>query len=149
MRKLVVLLGMLMVVFAGGKIASAGPIIIDGTDSNDHGLAIGSNNLNGWKYMQKALENLSDQVYTGTAKVVVNLGASDVVTGTGTGCDYNAWQAIHSAFQLSSLPSSGWTIIDVDGITGTTGITIPRWLNQLSTSNTEDSVRIDRLIALS
>ncbi len=81
---------------------SAGPIIIDGTDANDHGSASGGVNLSGWLYMQRALESLASQC-TGCAKVVRVLG----VTATGT----QARNALDSAFTKSSLPAAGWTIV--------------------------------------
>jgi uncharacterized repeat protein (TIGR01451 family) len=140
MRRLGILVGVLFLLFAGAKVASAGPIIIDGTDSNDHGDFDGTVNIDGWKYMQEALEHLREQVYTGTAKVVVNLGASNVITtGPGNTCDgrtHNAWDAIHSAFDHSALPGLGWTIKDVDGTTISDPNSIPRWLAQLSITNT-------------
>ena len=82
MKRLVVLVGTLFIVFAGAKLALAGPIIIDGADANDHGgvSADGTQNLDGWRYMQEALQHLQDQVYTGTAKVVVDLGTTNVIT---------------------------------------------------------------------
>ncbi len=44
---------------------SAGPVIIDGTDSDDHGSATGGANpanLTGWLYIQKGFENLAPNV---------------------------------------------------------------------------------------
>ena len=82
-------------------------IIIDGTDANDHGSASGGVNLEGWRYMQKALEALAPQVANGK-KVVVDLG-----TKTGT----QARNASTSAFGLSSLPPAGWTIAYINGTT--------------------------------
>ncbi len=108
-----------------GQAAWAGPVIIDGTDSNDHGSASGSVNQDGWLYMQKALENLASQVSGGVAKVVVNLGA------TNGGGSSDAFDAIHSAFSKSSLPGLGWSITDVDNVSG-----INAWLSSLATSNT-------------
>lgn len=96
-------------------------IIIDGTDANDHGSASGGKNVRGWLYMQKALESLASMVSPGTAKVVVDLG-----TSTG-----EARRAIDSAFNLSSLKNTGWTLNHVDGAANITA-----WLTSLSTANT-------------
>ena len=86
------------------SIGIAGPIIIDGTDANDHGSAPGGVNANGWEYMQKALQNIAGQVGNGN-KIVVDLGTTGGQAGT----------AINSAFGLSTLVGSGWTLIHVDG----------------------------------
>lgn len=95
---------MMAVVLWGGS-AWAGPVIIDGTDANDHGSASGGANLTGWLYMQKALENLAPQVGNGN-KTVVALGT--------TGGE--ATTAINSAFNLSSLAGpGGWTLTHIDG----------------------------------
>jgi uncharacterized repeat protein (TIGR01451 family) len=135
MKRFIVLVGTLLFVFAGAKLAFAGPIIIDGTDANDHGgvSSDGLQNVNGWSYMQQALEHLGEQVYTGTYKVVVDLGTTNAITtlASCSGRGHNARQAIDSAFNLSSLPSQGWTLVHVDG-----AVTITQWLNNLSWSNT-------------
>lgn len=99
----------------------AGPVIIDGTDANDHGSVSGGVNQNGWLYMQSALENLAGQVTSTAAKVVVDLG-----TTSGQARD-----AINSAFNLSSLVAAGWSLLHVDGVTD-----IGNWLTALSTTNT-------------
>lgn len=102
--------------------ALAGPVIIDGTDANDHGFATASANTTGWLYMQRALENLAGAVTSSAAKVVVDLG-----TTTST-----ARSAIDSAFTFSSLSGAGgWTLMHVDGAAN-----IATWLGSLSTSNT-------------
>lgn len=87
--------------------AHAGPVIIDGTDANDHGSASGGVNYSGWEYMQRAFENLGASVAGSVAKRVTVLG-----TAAGAGQAYNS---ISSAFGLSSLASSGWTIEYIDG----------------------------------
>ncbi len=71
--------------------------------------------------MQRALENLASQVNPGAAKVIVDLGTSSG----------QARAAIDSAFNLSTLPAAGWTLVHVDGETA-----IKNWLSNLSTSNT-------------
>ena len=47
MKRLVVLVGTLIIVFAGAKLALAGPIIIDGADANDHGICLRSGRTGG------------------------------------------------------------------------------------------------------
>jgi hypothetical protein len=100
-------------------VAYAGPVIIDGTDANDHGFESGGANVNGWEYMQRALENLAGALDPSVSKTVVNLGA-----GSG-----EALSAITSAFNLSNLV--GWTLTTVDGPAA-----ITTWLENLSTGNT-------------
>lgn len=89
--------------------ALAGPFIISGTDSDDHGSASGGVNFTGWKYMQKALENIGGAVTNGNKKVVT-LGTSGSTAGA----------AALSAFSLSSLVGAGWTFGTVDGTTDLT-----------------------------
>ncbi len=129
MRKIAVLIGLFLFVAAGVKVASAGPIIIDGTDSNDHGTVTEAGNIDGWKYMQVALEHLSMQVYTGTARVVVDLGTTP--DPTCTPLNHDARTAINFAFYLSSLPANGWQLVHVDGAAA-----IAQWLQNASTANT-------------
>ncbi len=99
----------------------AGPVIIDGTDANDHGGNNGTANIDGWLYMQKALENLAANVPASNTKVLVDLGTSSST----------ARAAIDAAFSFSSLPAAGWTILHVDG-----DANITAWLNSIAGSNT-------------
>ncbi len=99
---------------------NAGPVIIDGTDGNDHGSVSGGVNQDGWLYMQKALESLSRQVPANVKKTVAALGAVG-----------KAGDAINSAFNLSSLPGNGWSLVHVDG-----EASVNQWLANLSTANT-------------
>ncbi len=112
-------------VVAVGALASpavqAGPVIIDGTDANDHGSASGGANTSGWLYMQRALENLASGVTTSAAKVVSVVGT----TGSQAGA------AIDSAFNLSVLPGLGWSLVHVDGTAA-----IGAFLDTLSTTTT-------------
>lgn len=87
--------------------ALAGPVVIDGTDANDHGSGTSTTNSEGWLYMQRVLENLSPQVGNGN-KTLVDLG-----TTQGT----QARDAIDNAFNLSTLPGSGWSINHINGAT--------------------------------
>ena len=54
--------------FAGA--ASAGPIIIAGTDADDHGSGNATTNFNGWEFMQKAFTRLGGNVTNGMARIV-------------------------------------------------------------------------------
>lgn len=118
MKRMAVLI--LIGVLAGG-LAWAGPIIIDGTDADNHGNVTSGQNSEGWAYMQRALEAIASQIGVGTAKVVVDLGSS---SGP-------ARFAINSAFSLSSLPSQGWILRHIDG-----SVAIDAWLANLTTANT-------------
>ena len=104
----------------GAGIAQAGPVVIDGTDSGDHGSASGSTNLDGWKYMQRVLTNLGGSVDSGVAKVVQ-------VIGTDAGSQSR--DAIASAFAQAGL--AGWTINYVSGAAN-----IATFFGGLSTANT-------------
>lgn len=98
----------------------AGPIIIDGSDSYNHGNVTSGLNTEGWAYMQRSLQAMATQIGPGVAKVVVDLGSS-------VGPSRNA---INSAFSLSTLPSQGWSLRHVDG-----AAQIDTWLGALSTAN--------------
>ena len=129
MKKLIIMIaGTLFAVFGVVKVASAGPIIIDGLDANEHGQAVEGVNEQGWKYMQLVLDGLSQEVYTGTARTVVDLGTTPTSCPT---VGHDARDAINSAFDLSSLPGEGWTLIHVDG-----AASITQWLENLSPQNT-------------
>lgn len=83
--------------------AFAGPVIIDGTDANDHGTVSGGVNVNGWEYMQRALENVGGQL-SGPAAVSKRIA----VLGINPGVSSQARNAINSAFGLSTLAGAGW-----------------------------------------
>ena len=101
MRRMLRSLGLgafaLSLAIAGGSPAFAG-FILAGTDSDDHGFASGGANQDGWLFMQRALENLAPGVTNGN-KVVTILGSSS-----------SALTAAQSAFNLSTLVGSGWTL---------------------------------------
>lgn len=107
----------------GGAAVQAGPVIIDGTDANDHGNAGGGVNNLGWLYMQRALENLA-------ANLNVTGAASKTIVDVGTTAG-QARNAIDSAFALSSLVGAGWTLTHVDG-----SVAIGTFLSTLSTAAT-------------
>jgi len=99
-----VALGMLV----GVPAAWAGPVIIDGTDANSHGQTdfTGTQNEDGWLYMQKVLENLAPQVGNGN-RTIVSLGTDPNTT---------AFDAISSAFNLSNIAST-WNFVNINDVT--------------------------------
>ena len=105
---------------AVGTAAQAGPVIIDGTDSADHGSFSAGANQAGWEYMQRALTNLGSSV-SGTA--------AQVVTVIGTDASSQARNAIASAFSLAGL--TGWSINYVSG-----AVAINSFMSTLSTATT-------------
>ncbi len=85
--------------------AFAGPYILAGTDADDHGFASGVANFDGWRFMQRAIENIAPGVTNGK-KVVYAVG-SDVGSQAGN--------AALSAFNLSNLSGlGGWTFQSVN-----------------------------------
>lgn len=93
-----------LMTFGAGS-ALAGPYILAGTDADDHGSATATANVDGWFFMQRAIENLGTAVTNGD-KVVVSLGSDPGTT---------AGSAAASAFAFSSLVASGWTFVNVNG----------------------------------
>jgi hypothetical protein len=87
--------------FAGP--AMAGPIIIAGTDADDHGHVSGAINQTGWAFMQRAFENISAGVTNGN-KNVVCLGCNGATASA----------AFDSSASLSSL-SGTWTFTSISG----------------------------------
>ncbi|MES2405973.1 MAG: PEP-CTERM sorting domain-containing protein [Pseudomonadota bacterium] len=96
-------------VLSGISAASiAGPIIIAGTDADDHGSANATTNFNGWLFMQKALENIAPQVSNGQNSVVC-IGCN------GSGAE----SAFNSAFDKSGF-AAGWTRTSLSSATDIT-----------------------------
>lgn len=88
-------------VFAG--VVSAGPIIIAGTDADDHGGFSGGVNTTGWKFMQQAFTNLGGNVTNGMASIVC------------IGCNGStASNALNSAVSLAGL--AGWTTTSLTSV---------------------------------
>jgi hypothetical protein len=83
--------------FAPQLAFAGGPVIIGGTDADDHGNATPSTNQDGWLYLQRGLESVADNAKN-AQKVVVCLGCNNQV----------AANAFFSAFDKSSLPAKGW-----------------------------------------
>lgn len=107
MRKIPVLALVVALSMAGTAIG--GPFILDHTDADDHGFFNGANNVDGWLYMQRVLENLAPGVTNGSMQVVQLGGSSTALT------------AATSAFDGSTLAGGGgWTFHSIDGTTALT-----------------------------
>jgi PEP-CTERM motif len=89
--------------------AVAGPIIIAGTDADDHGSVSGTTNNQGWFFMQKAFESMAPSVTNGS-KTVVCIGCNGSTASA----------AVASAVTNSTLGAGGWTVIS---LTSTADIT--------------------------
>jgi uncharacterized repeat protein (TIGR01451 family) len=115
---------LLVLMLAGLNQAQAGPVIIDGTDANEHGSSPNNKNKNGWLYMQKVLEALAEQLPPQAEHVLVVMGT--VKTS-------EAREAIDNAFYNSSLALDDfdWRIVYKE-----TAQAIDQWLAQISISNT-------------
>lgn len=87
----------------------AGPVIIAGTDADDHGFVSGGTNQTGWLFMQKSFENLAPAVSNGNTQVVC-IGCNGSSAGT----------AFNSAFDLSNLVPT-WSRITLTSTTDITG----------------------------
>lgn len=106
-RKLLAAITVASAIGLGAGQTVAGPFILAGTDADDHGFASMGANIDGWFFMQRAIENLAAAPsLTNTNKKVVALGSSS-----------SALTAATSAFNLSALPGLGWTFASVDGDT--------------------------------
>lgn len=81
--------------------AFAGPIIIAGTDADDHGGVSGGVNLTGWAFMEAAFENLGGAVTNGKNTIVC------------LGCNgSSASSAFQSATSLSNLAGT-WNFLQL------------------------------------
>lgn len=83
-------------------LAVAGPVIIDGSDAEEHGSVVGGVNTAGWEYFQRGFENLLPQVGNGNTVAVC------------LGCTGNTQAAFVSSFDLATKPA-GWTRETIDG----------------------------------
>lgn len=90
------------VVIGLSGVAVAGPVIIDGTDAEEHGRLTAGVNVGGWEYFQRGFENLLPQVGNGNTVAVC------------LGCTGNAQSAFASSFDLAAKPA-GWIRETVDG----------------------------------
>jgi hypothetical protein len=85
---------------AGMGVAHAGPILISGTDSDDHGSVAAGVNQDGWKFLQLGISQIGGAVTNGQKKAVC------------IGCNGNQAQAaFDSAYGLSGLGASGWSSV--------------------------------------
>ena len=82
----------------------AGPIIIAGTDADDHGSFNGTANQAGWEFMQRSFENLAPAVSNGNKNIVC------------LGCNGStATAAFTSAINNSSL-AAVWTDLSINDV---------------------------------
>src|SRR5438045_3845439 len=90
--------------------ALSAQIVIDGTDADDHGSfsAYTRSNQDGWKYMQRVVENMAPQVRNGN-RTIVSLGTEFYGHG------YGAGDAISSAFGYSTLATSAYSASVIGG----------------------------------
>lgn len=96
-----VLAGVLAVGLAG--IAQAGPIIIAGTDADDHGFFSAGANQTGWKFMEQAFTSIGNAVSNGNKQAVC------------LGCNGStASDAFSSSFSLAGL--AGWTTVSLTSV---------------------------------
>ena len=87
--------------------AHAGPIIIAGTDADDHGSGSATENFGGWLFMQQAMTNIGGAVSNGNAQAVC------------LGCNGNqAGNAFNNAFNLAGL--TGWNSVSLTAVTDIT-----------------------------
>jgi len=100
-----------------------GPVIIGGDDADDHGSVSAGVNLNGYKYIEKAFDNLGPAVQK-TGKVVVCIGCNGLRAST----------AFNSGFDLSTLPGLGWTRVAL-----TTTAQITAFFNGTGANNVNNS----------
>jgi hypothetical protein len=89
--------------------AMAGPIIIAGTDADDHGFLGGGQNMTGWAFMQRAFENIGGAVTNGQKSIVC------------IGCNGSqASAAFNSATGLAGL-GAGWSFLSLTSATQIAG----------------------------
>lgn len=100
-------LSILAISLLASTAVQAGPYILAGTDADDHGFANASGNQDGWFFMQRSLENI------GTGSGLTRGQKNIAVLGTDDGT--YSFNAISSAFNLSSLASNGWTLTFLNG----------------------------------
>lgn len=89
--------------------ASAGPIIIAGTDADDHGSSTATTNITGWLFMQKAFENVGASVTNGNQTI------------TCIGCNGSQAGAAYTSATAKSLLASTWSFRNLTSQTDITG----------------------------
>jgi hypothetical protein len=79
--KLYSIIPLIAILVIGVTPAFAGPVIIDGTDSPDHGERIGDTPVGNWPYIQNAIKSLlEDETRAGPHTVdILTIGSKDVV----------------------------------------------------------------------
>jgi hypothetical protein len=98
--------------------AMAGPIIIAGTDADDHGFFNGAVNQTGWAFMESAFENVAGAVSNGNQTVVC------------IGCNGSqALNAFNSSTTLSTLAGT-WSFYSVTSL-----VDITNFFNGTGTRN--------------
>lgn len=101
--KLVSQLGGVLILALSASAAMAGPVIIAGTDSDDHGYFDGSENKDGWAFMQKAFENVGGAVTNGNKSVVcIGCNGSQASSAFGSATSLSALNATWTFHSLSS-----------------------------------------------
>lgn len=83
----------------GGTVG--GPVILGGDDMTDHGSFNGTDNVNGWLYVQRAIENVSAKVQRLNDSSIAALGSADSTDTSG-----DAGGAVHHAAAAAGLPVS-------------------------------------------
>lgn len=91
--------------------AHAGPILIAGTDSDDHGSLSAGANINGWKFIQQGIADIGANV-TNTKQQAVCLGCNGSSTSGALG-------AFNSGFNLSGLAGT-WTSVILTSVSDIT-----------------------------
>ncbi len=87
--------------------AHAGPILIAGTDADDHGSGNSTQNFTGWRFMQQAFTNIGNAVSNGNRQAVC------------LGCNGSTASAAYTnSFTLAGL--AGWTAVSLTGVTDIT-----------------------------
>lgn len=89
----------LVILLLGGGTAWGGPVILGGDDLTDHGDRVGAANIQGWLYIQKAIDNLNTSATRPGASGIAALGSFDEVIFPGGG----AGAAIGSAADVLGL----------------------------------------------
>ena len=87
-RALATTVGVASLAVAGSAFGVGGPVILGGDDLQDHGSfdTVANQNLQGWLYIQKALENISPKVGRANDGTVAALGAADAPAATFSDC---------------------------------------------------------------
>lgn len=137
-----------IVLTLGVSSAHAGPIIIAGTDADDHGSFSGTVNETGWLFMQKAFENIGSKVTNGNKSVVCIGCNSD--TAADAFASATGQSALNGTWSFTSLNSAADITAFFDGSgtvnLGNAGIVyMPTVENNISGGLTDDQLAIVNL----